>query len=57
MSGKLRFSTEEPNVALAGPEAVSDCEGFVVFLLVGVNPVPPTTLTDLLRVSSPDEIG
>ena len=57
MSGKLRFSTEEPNVALAAPEAVSDCEGFVVFLLVGVNPVPPTTLTDLLRFSSPDEIG
>ncbi len=57
MSGKLRFSTEEPNVALAALEPVSDCEGLVVFLLVGVNPVPPTTLTDLLRFSSPDEIG
>ena len=57
MSGKLRFSTEEPNVALAALEEVSDCVGLVVFLFVGVNPVPPTTLTDIMRFSSPDEIG
>jgi len=49
LSGKLRFSTEEPNVALAALEAASDYEGLVVFLFVGENPVPPTTLTDLLR--------
>jgi hypothetical protein len=57
LSGKLRFSTEEPNVALAALEEERDCKGLVVFLLVGVNPVPPTTLTDLFRFISPEKIG